>query len=184
MEEKELMNDGAEIVTENAETEPIYVSLTDTDGVEHSYQLLSIFNAGNLNREYGALLSQDVILYRYFLNDGRECGEEIAEADFAPVSAHWGAMADKLNKEQIREGSLYLLDTELNEYVPCAGTILSVFTTPFGGEFVAFVPHSIHFYRYEETEKEDGSFEVTWESIVSAHEYDDVVTEFDKLLEN
>lgn len=191
MQDNELLNDDVNVnddtenteSVENAESEDIYVNLTDIDGVEHSYQLLTLFNAGNMNRTYGALLTQDVVLYRYFLRDGQECGEEIAEADFPPVSAHWGAVAEKLDISLVREGSLSLFDTEANCYVPCSGSILSVFTTPFGGEFVAFVPHAVHFYRYEEVEKEDGSYEVSWQSIFSTHEYDDVLSVFQTLLE-
>lgn len=175
---KELKN---EVGTEEVET--LFVNLTDDNGVEHSFQLLTIFTAGNLNRQYGALLTQDVILYRYYLSDSRECGEEISESDFPSVSAFWQGVADNLDGGKVREATLYLMDSEVGDLVPCTGTILSTFVTPFAGEFVAFIPHAIHFYRYEEKELENGDFEVSWESIINPHEYEDVVTEFDKHIE-
>lgn len=168
---------------ETEEVEPLFVNLTDDDGVEHSFQLLTIFTAGNLNRQYGALLTQDVVLYRYYLSDSRECGEEISEADFPSVSAFWQGVAEKLDGSKVREATLYLMDSEVGDLVPCTGTILSTFVTPFSGEFVAFIPHAIHFYRYEEKELENGDFEVSWESIINPHEYEDVATEFDKYIE-
>ena len=41
----------------------VYFEITDEDGVEHKVKLLTIFTAGDLNKEYAAVLSTDLQVF-------------------------------------------------------------------------------------------------------------------------
>lgn len=163
----------------NDEQQPIEVVITDNEGIEHNYRLLTNFQAGNLNKTYSALMLQDVRLFRYLINEYGECGEELADVDFARAEKEWEDLQTNgsINEESIRENVvLNLLDLETMEYAPCYGTILATF-----GDFVAFYAPTIHFYRCN-IEENGENISLSFESIVSQQEFEDVADAFNKMM--
>lgn len=164
---------------ENAYEEPIEVLITDDDGIEHKYRLLTNFKAGNLNKTYSALMLQDIRLFRYSFNEIGECGEDLADTDFERAVKEWEELQQNgsITAESIRENVvLNLYDIESKEYAPCYGTILAVF-----GDFVAFHAPTIHFYRCNIEEDGDDVL-MSYESITSPQEFDDVAEAFNMLM--
>ncbi len=165
----------------NTEEQPIEVFITDNEGVEHKYRLLTNFVAGNLNKTYSALILQDVRIFHYIVNEFGECGEDLSDMDFSRAMREWEQLQQNgsITDDTIRENAvLNLYDIESGEYAPCEGTILATF-----GDFVAFYAPTIHFYRCNIEEDGDNAI-LSYENIVSSQEFDDVVEAFNALMEN
>lgn len=166
---------------ETTEEQNIEVFITDSDGVEHKYRLLTNFQAGNLNKTYSALILQDVRIFHYVVNEFGECGEDLSDTDFERAMREWEELqqSNSITDESIRENViLNLYDMESGEFAPCEGTILATF-----GDFVAFYAPTIHFYRCNIEEDGDNVL-LSYENIVSSQEFDDVVQAFNALMEN
>ena len=172
---------------QNEETQDIYVELTDDAGQTHKLRLLAIFEAGKLNRKYGAFVTEDIILYRYmkgeFSGEVREYVYGLSDAEYEVATIAWSQMFENgyVTPEEMREGVVFMDDDTNDEEIAIAGTIISIFTVE-NRDYVAVCPHAIQFYRYIESEI-DGQDYVEWQNILGAQEYDDVAETFNAMIE-
>lgn len=164
-----------------------FYEVVDEEGIPHKMSLITIFQAGDLMREYVAGICCDEMIFRleirmYRENEMKYYIHEIDDNDeFQLVSQRYAELGIESEKQREEE----LLFSDINEYgeeieVPFTGTILRIFDVDMGDKtekYVVVCPHNIMFHKWKEQE-ENGETSVVIEDILSPKEYEDVLEAF------
>ena len=156
----------------------VYFEITDEDDIKHKVKLLTIFTAGDLKKEYAAVLNTDITIFRCV--EQKEDNVFIVENTFAEeyeeVANDLDNILENSDGEDIVEGTFYSSDSE----EPVYGLVYSILEKEkYNHRYLAIQLQDIMFYRYEVDGLEDDST-VTLSQIYSSKEYEDVMFEFQK----
>ena len=156
----------------------VYFEITDEDGVEHKVKLLTIFKAGDLNKEYAAVLSTDLQVFRCIRQRGENTYdiEDTVTDEYEEVTEDLEGILEDLNEAQIEEGTFYTPDS--NE--PVYGSLYGIWENDkYKRKYIAIQPHDVMFFRYE-TENSGDDTTISLSQIYSPKEEEDVRLEFQK----
>lgn len=156
----------------------VYFEITDEDGVEHKVKLLTIFKAGDLNKEYAAVLSTDLQVFRCIRQRGENTYdiEDTYTDEYEEITADLDDILSDLDEDQVKEGKFFTPESD----EPVYGSIFGIWeNAKYKRKYIAVQPHDVMFFRYETNGSGDDTT-ISLSQIYSPKEEEDVRLEFQK----